>query len=112
MPKRSATLSAELREQVLESRTAGRRVARAATAVPTTEHSAEQILEACASRGAPTGGTRAEASAGTHGPDRIVLFMFFGVRQHRIGLGDVLELFLRGSITGVLVRVILTGCLR
>src|SRR5690606_11827864 len=108
-PGRSAAArAAEHRaEDVLEPRTAGlvllvlRPGARS-----TAEHRAEDVLE-------PTGRAaraRVEARAATgHRPHGVVLLALLGVREHRVGLADLLEPGLGGGVTGVLVRVVLAG---
>ena len=43
------------------------------------------------------------------GAEGIVLLAFFRIREHRVGLADLLELLFSGLVPGVFVRVVLEG---
>ena len=111
--RESATTATEHGQQVLEVRTA--RALGTATRAKThvaalaAEHRAEDVLEAGAP-GAASSGCEARATS-PHGANRVVLLALLGVVQHAVGLADLLQLLLRGLVTGVAVRVELAGLL-
>src|SRR5690606_32129581 len=79
-------------QQVLEAALA---VLRSATA----EHPAEHVLEALTSGG--------EARTGAHRADLVVLGPLLRIRQHGVGLADLLETRLGGGVSRVRVGVVL-----
>ena len=103
-PSRRTAAAEEIGE--LRRNAAGGAVAAGVAAAAAGEQAAEEVLEAgpagCAA--AAAGG---EPCAAAHGPDGVVLLALIGIREHGIGLGDVLELLLRSGVPRVGVRVVL-----
>src|SRR5688500_9749137 len=70
------------------------------------EQAAEHVLEPAV---AAAGTAGSEACPAAHGADGVILLALVGIREHRIGLGDVLELLLGSSVPRVGIRVVLAG---
>jgi hypothetical protein len=84
----------------------------AAPAPAPAAETAEQVLEGTAHAGAELiigkarGGLRRRPAGVAVG---VVVLSLFRIRKHLVGLGELLELGLRGLVPGVQVRVVLAG---